>query len=491
MSQKGEQKETESKKGKYLNRRRFLAASGAVAGTGIVSGCLGGQEEEPEDNETEDGTGDGEGDGMEDGDGEEGPERGTVEYLENKYPGVEVLSPDPENAQAAERATYNDQYITPAEELYIRNHYLSPDIEESEWSVSMTGLDEEVEVSVEQLKNDYSEETVTFALQCSGNGRSFFDPEVSGNQWHYGAVGNTEWTGAPAGEVLEDQGVDTEDGYLAVMGGEHPDGEDVFCRSIPMEKVMEDCIFAYQMNGDDIPIEHGHPVRFVVPGWFGCNNIKWVQRAHVMDTMVIGPDWEERPAAYTEPGMDYDGSAQRTYTHWQQYSYRIVPDQDERALHYEDIPTFDTQEQMERTDEVRNAYCYDQMVKSIIGNPGLNATLEAGTHTVRGVAWAGDDTVDTVEISPDGGDTWLEAEIYEGEADEPYGWVLFRYEWEAESGEYTLVSRATDSEGRMQPAEISAPEDGLRGVEDDMFPWNDSGYANNAYMPLATDVTVQ
>jgi len=485
MSQKGKPKSSSSRRKRYLNRRRFLAASGAVAGTGALTGCLGDGEEETDDGETDDGT---DGNETDTGDGE--PERGTLAYLEQKYPGVEVLSPDPENAQAAERSTYDDQYITPAEELYIRNHYLSPDIDEGDWSVSVTGVDEEPEITVEELRNDYSEETVTFALQCSGNGRSFFDPEVSGNQWHYGAVGNTEWTGAPASEVLEAYGVDTEEGYLAVMGGEHPDGEDVFCRSIPMDKVMEDCVFAYRMNGDDIPMEHGHPVRFVVPGWFGCNNIKWVQRVHVMDTMVIGTDWEDRPAAYTDPGMEYDGSGQRTYTHWQQYSYRIVPDQDDRAMHYEDIPTFDTQEQMDRTGEIRNAYCYDQVAKSIIGNPGLDATVDSGTVEVRGVAWAGDDTVDTVEVSPDAGETWFEAEVYEGES-EPYGWVLFRYEWEAEPGEYTLVSRATDGEGRSQPAEISDPDDEIRGIQDDMFPWNQSGYANNAYMPLATDVTVE
>jgi len=497
MSQKTEQKGESSsdKRDKYLGRRRFLAATGTVAGTGVLTGCLHGGQESGDDGE-EDGTEDGEGDGVEDGMDDGGEEEmsrapGTREHLEQKYPGVEILSPDPENVQAASRSTYDDQYITPAEELYIRNHYLSPDIDESNWSVEVTGMDEDAEVSVESLKNDYSEETVTFALQCSGNGRSFFEPQVGGNQWHYGAAGNTEWTGAPAGEVLEDMGVDTSDGYLAVMGGDHPEGEDVFSRSIPMEKVAEDCIFAYQMNGDDIPIEHGHPVRFVVPGWYGCNNIKWVQEVRPMDTMLIGPEWEDRPAAYTDPDMDYDGEGQRTYTHWQQYSYRIVPQQDDLAIHYEDIPTYDIEEQMERTDEIRNAYCYDQAVKSIIGRPGEGATIESGTQMVRGVAWAGDQSVDTVEVSPDGGDTWLEAEIYEGEENQPHGWVLFRYEWEAESGDYTLVSRATDEEGRTQPAEISSPDEGLRGIEDDKFPWNKSGYANNAYMPHSVDVTVQ
>ncbi len=422
------------------------------------------------------------------------PERGTVEYLEQKYPGLEILGPDPENAQAGAREVYDDQFITPREDHFIRNHYTSPDIEADEWSLTMIVGDEEVELSVQEIIDDYSTETVTHTMQCSGNGRSFFDPQVGGNQWHYGAVGNAQWTGTPVSEVLEDHDAATEGGmWLRVTGGDNPEGEDYFTRSIPMEKVMEDCLFAYQMNGDDISIEHGHPLRFIVPGWFGCNNVKWLAEVEVMDTMVFGPDWEDRPEAYTDPDQEYDGSGQRTHTHWQQYSYRIIPEQDEGGLHYENIDIYDTQDQMENTDEIRNAYMYDQMVKSTIGAPGEDSTVEAGEHEVFGVAWAGDDSVDTVEVSADGGETWEEAELVADDQgrEGPYSWTMFRYLWDAEPGEYTLVSRATDEQGRTQPREISDPEDELRGIEDDMFPWNQDGYAMNAYMPLGVDVTVE
>ena len=491
MSQKGEQKETSSKKGKYLDRRRFLAATGAVAGTGVLTGCVdtGGDGEPEEGNET-DGT---DGNETDTEDGDEEPEEVS---LEEKYPGLEILSPDPENAQAGSREVYDDQFITPREDHFIRNHYTSPDINADEWTLTLVMGDDEMELTMDEIMNDYSTETVTHTMQCAGNGRSFFEPQVSGNQWHYGAVGNSQWTGTPVSEVMDDVGADTSEGmWLRVTGGDNPEGEDFFTRSIPMSKVMEDCLFAYQMNGDDISKEHGHPLRFLVPGWFGCNNVKWLEEVEVMDTMVFGPDWEARPEPYTEAGQDYDGSAQRTHTHWQQYSYRIVPDQDERALHNENIDTYDTRDQME-SDDIRNVYMYDQMVKSTIGAPGEDVTVspdESGMIEVFGVAWAGDDSVDTVEVSQDGGENWEEAELVADDQgrEGPYSWTMFRYMWEAEPGDYTLVSRATDEQGRTQPREIAGQEEGLRGIENDMYPWDSGGYGLNAYMPLGVGVTVE
>jgi DMSO/TMAO reductase YedYZ molybdopterin-dependent catalytic subunit len=263
------------------------------------------------------------------------------------------------------------------------------------------------------------------------------------------------------------------------MGGEAPEGEDIFTRSIPMSKVREDCLLAYEMNGEVLPAEHGFPVRLVVPGWYGNNNVKWVQRMHVMDMMVIGEEWESED--------------QRTYTHWQQYSYRMIPEQDESAEQYESIDIFDTQDQMEASDQIRNAYIYDQLVKSMIGHPGEDSTVTRrpdGTVEVIGVAWAGDDTVEQVEVSADGGENWNEAEFFRPDLG-PVSWRLFRYVWEPEPGEYTLVSRATDDQDRTQPATISDPGEGLRSIQDDQFPWNTGGYSNNAYMPHAVSVTVE
>jgi len=471
---------------RFVARRRFLMLSGSLAGVGVLAGCGGtgdGGTATETTTETETSTPTPEPTATETETPEPEPEQPS---LAERYPGLRILSPEPENAEAAERATYGD-YITPREEHFIRNHYPTPTIEESEWTVSLTGLvDSEVELSMEEIKHSFSTDSIAHTMQCSGNGRSYFEPQVGGNQWTFGAVGNTVWTGTPVSEILEYYGAETGDGYfLSVMGGENPEGEDVFTRSIPMEKVMDDVLLAYNMNGAPVSSDHGFPVRLLVPGWFGCNNIKWVNRMHVMETMVIGDEWEE-------PGAPESG--QRTYTHWQQYSYRIVPEEDARAEQYEDIPVYDTREQMERTSEIRNAYMYNQLEKSLIAYPGQDQTVmpsPSGTIEVIGVAWAGDNAVETVEVSTDGGDTWGEAEFF-GPTGDVTGWRQFRYVWEnPEPGEYTVASRATDERGYSQPAGVSAPDEQLRGIENDMFPWNQGGYANNAYEPHAITCTVE
>ena len=440
----------QSRRNRYLNRRRFLMASGALAGVGVLSGNVGAGELQQEDEDE----------------------------LQEKYPGLRILSADPENAEAASRTTY-ESFITPREEHYIRNHYRSPEIDPEEWTISLTGMvDEEVELSMDEIRNGYSTETVTHTMQCSGNGRSYFEPQVGGNQWSFGAVGNTVWTGTPVSEILDQYGADTSDGmWLSVMGGDAPEGEDIFARSIPMSKVTEDCLLAYEMNGSPMNAEHGFPVRLLVPGWFGNNNVKWVERMHVMDRMMQGEEWE------TED--------QRLYTHWQQYSYRLTPI-DEETEQFETIDTFDTQAQMV-SDEIRHPYVYDQMVKSVIGYPPEESTVSpgpGGTVEITGVAWAGDDDVTQVEVSTDGGETWDDAEFF-GPVMGTYSWRQFRYVWEPEPGEHTVYSRATDDEGRRQPATISDPDEQLVQVTDDKFPWNQGGYAANAYEPHGVAVTVE
>lgn len=461
---------------RFLDRRRFMLASGAAA-TVALAGCAG--EEEADD---EDGTDDGD-------DGE--PEPGDREYLEEKFPGLLIHSADPENGEAAERETYTE-YITPSEEHYIRNHYLAPRIDESEWTISLGGLvDEEADISVDALREEFSTETVTHVMQCSGNGRSYFDPEVAGNPWRYGAVGNAEWTGAPLSEIMEEYGADTSDGmWVMFAGGDSPEGERVFARSIPMQKVMEDCILAYEMNGEEMTAEHGHPVRVVVPGWYGNNNVKWLEEIEVMERMMMGDDED----LFLE---DYETDDYENYLHWQHNSYRILAEGQE-SIRVESIDEFDTQTQMDMEasgEQEVPPYIYDQLVKSLIGYPGIDSTVSPrdadGMIEVTGVAWAGDDAVEQVEISADGGETWENAEFF-GEDNGPYAWRQFRYMWEPEeSGDYTLVSRATDENSRTQPRDISDIEDGQLTIEDDSFPYEMGGYCNNSYEPHGVDVTVE
>ncbi|MFB6114201.1 MAG: molybdopterin-dependent oxidoreductase, partial [Halodesulfurarchaeum sp.] len=238
---------------------------------------------------------------------------------------------------------------------------------------------------------------------------------------------------------------------------------------------------SFEMNGRPLPKEHGFPVRLLVPGWFGNNNVKWVDRMHVMDKMVYPNDtWEPQGG--------------QLYTHWQQYSYRIAGPNTDHPNFNREISEFDTRKQME-SGEIQHPYMYDQLVKSLIGFPGEGATVSTGMGgriEVIGVAWAGDDAVKSVEVSTDGGETWNEAEFMRPNIG-TYSWRLFRYMWDAESGDHTLVSRATDSQGFTQPATVSAPDDPAASnskIMNNQYPWNKGGYGNNAYMPHAVDVTV-
>ncbi|MFB6113542.1 MAG: sulfite oxidase [Halodesulfurarchaeum sp.] len=467
-----------AKRDRFLKRSRFLKAAGGVSAVGLLAGCQGSGGDStttaPTTTTTQTTT-------------EQTTTQTTEEpdeepSLSEKYPGLRILSPLPENAEADSHGTYTNM-ITTEEEFYIRNHYPAPDIDAAEWSVSLTGLvDQEVDLSIQQLKRQFSTETVFHTMQCSGNGRSYFDPKVGGNQWSFGAVGNAEWTGVPVSEVLERYGADTgDDKWLTVMGGEAPDGKDIFTRSIPMTKVMDDVLLAFEMNGDDLPKEHGYPVRLLVPGWYGNNNVKWVDEMHVMDKMVY-------------PNDTWEPEGGRLYTHWQQYSYRIFGKGVDHANFNEEISQFDVAKQMEG-DQVKHPYMYDQLVKSIIGFPTDGATVSTGATgnvEVIGVAWAGDDAVDTVKVSSDGGETWHEAEFMRPDIG-PYSWRLFRYVWSPEPGEYTLVSRATDDQGFTQPATVSSPDDPAAKqarIMNDQYPWNQKGYGNNAYMPHGVDVTI-
>lgn len=466
-----ERGEPSSSRDKYLKRRKFLRAAGGVSVAGLLAGCAGngggdGTTTQPTTTEPTPTT-------------EAPPEEPT---LAERYPGLRILSPEPENAEAASHSTYTNM-ITQAEEFYIRNHYPTPDIDESEWTVTLDGLvDSDVELSMNELKSEFPTETVFHTMQCSGNGRSYFDPQVGGNQWSFGAVGNAEWTGAPLSAILEAYDAETgEDKWLTVMGGEAPDGEDIFTRSIPMSKVMEDGMLAFEMNGRPIPPDHGFPVRLVIPGWYGNNNVKWVSRMHVMDKMVY-------------PNETWEPEGGRLYTHWQQYSYRIFGNNVEGPNFHEEISEFDTQGQME-SDEIDHPYLYDQLVKSIVGFPDDGATVTHGADgsiEIIGVAWGGDDAVETVEVSTDGGDTWNDAEFMRPDIG-PYSWRLFRYVWDPEPGDYTVVSRATDENGYTQPATVSeqdAEAANQARIMADEYPWNQKGYGNTAYMPHGVDVTV-
>lgn len=372
-----------------------------------------------------------------------------------------------------DRAVYTD-WLTPTEAHYILHRNEIPDLNAETWTVSITGaVEDKVALSMDEIREDYPTIVVPHTMECAGNGRGRFDPPIEPVAWDVNGVSTAFWAGTPLSSVLRDVGADiADDMWVTAIGGDRPVENNVFARSIPMSKIMDDCILAYEMNGDSLPPEHGNPIRLLVPGWYGVNSVKWLSKLHVMEKMVYGEEWVGDP----------------TYHTWQQIAYRLFTDEKPDHLPY--IDTFDTWDQIE-SDEVDEPYTYDQNVKSLIGYPDDNSTIsprDDGFIEVVGVAWAGDDDVETIEISTDGGETWGEGEFVGPTY--PNSWRLFRYLWNTEPGSYTLVSRATDDRGRTQPATISTPEHTPNAVESNEVPWNKLGYCNNAYLPHSIKVEV-
>ncbi len=372
---------------------------------------------------------------------------------------------------AARRRTFAN-WLTPIEEHFVCHRNDIPNIDADAWTVSITGS-VEAEVPMADVEEAYPTVAVAHTMECAGNGRGQHRPETGSVQWGFEAAATAFWTGTPVGSILRDHGVEpSEDLWLTAIGGDPSDGDDVFARSIPLTKAFDDCILAYEMNGRPLPREHGHPVRLIVPGWYGVNNVKWVEELRVADSMVV------------EGSLDRPGE----HAFWQQVAYRIHPEgRDPDAL--ETVETVDTWEQLEGA--VEHPYTFDANVMSLIGAPDGESPVsprDDGTVELRGVAWAGDDAVERVAVSTDAGETWADAELFGPEY--AGAWRLFRYDWEADRGRHVLLSRATDDLGRRQPARISEPDAWRDALDDDEFPWNEGGYAANAYEPNAVTVEV-
>ena len=395
------------------------------------------------------------------------------EILERKEGGVSATRDDADKytvVGAADRRTFAN-WLTPVEEHFVCHRNDIPDGDAEAWTVALTGQ-VAGDLSMTEIRDEFPTVAVAHTMECAGNGRGQHRPETGSVQWGFEAAATAVWTGTPVSSILRAHGVRAADGkWLTAVGGDPSDGDDVFARSIPLSKAFDDCVLAYEMNGEPLPREHGYPVRLIVPGWYGVNNVKWVEDLRIADSMV------------TEGSLDRPGE----HAFWQQEAYRIHPagvDPDANDT----VDAVDTWDQLDGA--VDYPYTFDENVKSIIGAPDGDSPVATrdGTVEVRGVAWAGDDAVERVEVSTDGGETWDDAELF-GPA-YAGAWRLFRYDWDAEPRSHVLVSRATDDRDRRQPARISAPEAWRDALDDDAYPWNEGGYAANAYEPNAVTVEV-
>jgi DMSO/TMAO reductase YedYZ molybdopterin-dependent catalytic subunit len=327
-----------------------------------------------------------------------------------------------------------DSFITPAKHFYVRSHLPVPAaLDAAHWTLAIGGeVATPLTLTLDAIKR-LPRTTVTVTLECAGNGRAFFDPPVAGIQWERGAVGTARWTGARMAELLNRAGAKS-GGRNVVMSaadralGTMPD----FVRQVPLLKALHaDTIVAYEMNGQPIPAVHGFPLRAIVPGWEGAYSMKWLNALTVIandsDSFWVATAYRY-PNRWVAPGT-------------------IVDARDMLPLS-------------------------GLAVKSLITQPTAGAALPTGSIAVAGFAWAGESDIAKVEISTDGGATWQPARLVGEKAH--YSWRRFEFAFTATTPQsYLILSRATDAQGRVQPA---------------VSHWNPSGYLWNQYDAVRVEV---
>jgi DMSO/TMAO reductase YedYZ molybdopterin-dependent catalytic subunit len=311
--------------------------------------------------------------------------------------------------------------VMPNAHFYVRNHFQTPALEASNWQLQVGGLVERpLRLSLREVTSMRSE-TLVVTLECAGNGRYSLDPVVEGEQWQLGAVSTAEWTGVPLVEVLDRAGVKEPARELVFRGADRGAVEGrpavPFERSLPVDTARESrALLAYAMNGEQLPTQHGYPVRLIVPDWYGVASVKWL--THI--DAVAAP---------------FEG-------HFQSEKYWY---------------------EMERDGHSFREPVALQRVRALITEPVAGDEVVRGDVAIRGVAWSGAAPIARVEVSVDGG-PWAQARLLGDRHRHSWQW------WELinhldQVGPVLFRARATDLAGRTQP---DSPE------------WNAMGYGNNA-----------
>lgn len=360
--------------------------------------------------------------------------------LFKKDSGMVVLNDRPWNMEA--RAHLLDDRVTPNKYMFIRNNGLLPEnLDAASWSLEISGESalRPKTYSLQMLMEQFPSHTYRLTLECGGNGRSEFDPPASGNQWTVGAVSCAEWTGVRLRDVLEDVGIGKDAVYIGYHAADlhlsRDPGKAPISRGVPLSKALQDeTLLAYRMNGAEIPLVHGYPLRLVAGGWPASVSGKWLKeislRNVVHDGEKMGGSSYRMPCEPVAPGTK-------------------VADKDMCII--ESMP-----------------------VKSLITFPRSGATIDAGRKLeIRGHAWAGELEVSGVMYSIDFGASWKPCTLEK--PSNRLAWQHFAAMVDFPGkGYYEVWARAVDSEGMAQPMVLPG--------------WNPKGYLNNACHRIAVKV---
>lgn len=321
--------------------------------------------------------------------------------------------------------------VMPNASFYVRNHFQIPKLDPSTWRLEVGGgVERPLSLTWRDLTNLPSQTRVV-TLECAGNGRSTLDPRVDGEQWEFGAVSTAEWTGVPLVEVLDRAGVRPEAREVLFRGadsGRVAEGREAirFERSLSMADARgSEALLAYAMNGEPLPIQHGYPLRVIVPSWYAVTSVKWLTEIEVI----------------TVPFKGYY-QAETYFFEWQ------------------------------RGGQLVREPVTLQRVRSLITEPGSDAEVKRGELAIRGVAWSGAAPIARVEVSIDSG-SWQEVRLIGERQRHSWQWweLITRVD---RPGAMVIRARATDLASRTQP---ESPE------------WNRLGYGNNSIQEVRVHVT--
>jgi sulfite oxidase len=323
-------------------------------------------------------------------------------------------------------------YLTENDLFFVRHHWNPTYPIVRRWSLTVDGeVERPLRLTLGELKK-MPRASATCVLQCAGNGRALYKPIIPGVQWKYGAVGNARWTGVRVQDLLNRAGVKASARHVHTFGSDKPPQKTPpFHRSVEIEKLIEDGIVAWEMNGEPLAFLHGAPARLVVPGWAGDHWMKWLERLSARPEPQKGFYMEtayKYPKEPREPGVTFKPDDMRVVT--------------------------------------------ELFVKSNITQAPAQAKAGEAV-TLRGFAFSGAPDIAKVELSDDGGQTWSPAAL--DPQHDPYAWRLwsFRYTPKA-AGKVTLAARATDIRGGEQPKEAV---------------WNQSGYLHNGWHSAEIEVS--
>ncbi|WP_257352359.1 sulfite oxidase [Pseudalkalibacillus decolorationis] len=294
--------------------------------------------------------------------------------------------------------------------FYRRNHFSYPTISHSNYWLPINGLVTTPKwFSMNEIVRLPSK-TIKVVLECSGDKRDLFEPKVFGEQWGKGAISQGNWKGVSLRTLLKQVGMKDDAKQVVVEGydnGKRTDLDTIhtYARGLPIDKALHpDTIIAYEYNNQPIPFKHGYPLRLIVPEWYAMASVKWIKQISIIDSNFSGP--------------------------FQSIDYVYYPNKEND----------------------KNAFPVTTInINSTIQKPLNMEVLNTGNHLIEGIAWTGKGYITKVEISTDNGETWLKTNLCQ-QPKEDYGWSSWVFEWSVSAkGEYSIMTKATDSYNRIQP----------------------------------------